>query len=27
MVNEAMVELTKQMVFHHRNWEKFAKPE
>ena len=23
-VNEAMVELTKQMEFYHRNWEEFA---
>ncbi|WP_447983839.1 hypothetical protein [Nitrospira sp. Nam74] len=23
-VNEAVVELTKQMDFYHRNWEEFA---
>jgi len=26
-VNEAMVELTKQMDFSHRNWEEFAEPD
>jgi len=26
-VNEAMVELTKQMDFYHRNWEEFAEPD
>jgi hypothetical protein len=25
-VYEAMVELTKQMDFYHRNWEEFAEP-
>jgi hypothetical protein len=25
-VNEAMVDLTKQMEFYHRNWEEFAEP-
>ena len=25
-VNEAMVDLTKQMEFSHRNWEEFAEP-
>lgn len=25
-VNEAMVDLTKQMDFYHRNWEGFAEP-
>jgi predicted RNase H-like HicB family nuclease len=25
-VNEAMVDVTKQMEFYHRNWEEFAEP-
>ena len=25
-VNEAMVELTKQMDLYHRNWQEFAQP-
>jgi hypothetical protein len=26
-VNEAMVELTKQMDLYHRNWQEFAEPD
>jgi hypothetical protein len=26
-VNEAMVDLTKQMEYYHRNWEEFAEEE
>jgi hypothetical protein len=26
-VNEAMVELTKQMDVYHRNWREFAEPD
>jgi hypothetical protein len=26
-VNEAMVDLTKQMELYHRNWEEFAEPD
>jgi hypothetical protein len=26
-VNEAMVDLTQQMDFYHRNWDKFAEPD
>ena len=26
-VNEAMVELTKQMETYHRNWVEFAEPD
>lgn len=26
-VNEAMVELTKQMDFYHRNWQELAEPD
>jgi predicted RNase H-like HicB family nuclease len=26
-VNEAMVDLTHQMEFYHRNWEEFANPD